>query len=171
MTLFASASHQAGTDATTICTVHVSEWKEVMLGMEGDFFPVFRQQEGDVNQGEGRQKGQMRLENLQGNEKEQVDRNHQSPRMWVYTIEADRFMHHMVRRLVGMMVRLAQKDIVNVMSSIKGDSSKKRSEEKKKQVWDSMLQADLKKKNDPEAKKGFTAPAQGLMLMDVQYTR
>lgn len=154
------------TDATTICTVHVSEWKEVMLDVEGDFFPVFRQQEGDVNQGVLRRKGHMRLENLQGNEEAG-----NGPRMWIYTIEADRFMHHMVRRLVGTMVRLAQKDIVNVMSSIKGDSSKKRPEEKKIQDWDSMLQADRNEKNDPEAKKGFTAPAQGLMLMDVQYTR
>ena len=131
-------------EATTICTVNVSEWEEVMLSMEGDFFPVLRQQEGTENQ---------------------KDR---CPRMWIYTIEADRFMHHMVRRLVGTMVRLAQKDTI---PTFEYGSSKKKSEEKKIQDWDSMLKADLNDKNDPEAKKGFTAPAQGLMLMDVQYTR
>lgn len=142
-------------DATTICTVNVSEWQEVTLDSEGDFFPVLRQQEGTENQGETGEMGEN-------------ERNHHYPRMWIYTIEADRFMHHMVRRLVGTMVRLAQ---ANTRPFIKGDLSKKRLEEKTIQYWDSMLHADLNKKSESEAKKGFTAPAQGLMLMDVQYTR
>ena len=126
--------------ATTLCTVYRSEWNEVRLGSAGDFLPVI---EGD------------------GGQHETKGVNH-FPRMWIYTVEADRFLHHMVRRLVGTMIRLASsQEAVEVIGENSGEITGKNSG--MMEEWKSLLHA------EPEIRKGFTAPACGLTLMHVDY--
>lgn len=63
---------------------------------------------------------------------------------WFYTIRGNRFLRHMVRRLVGSMVQLATGEITG-------------------SEFDRMLQPEEMKQ------KGYSAPAKGLVLMRVIY--
>ncbi|UCH13832.1 MAG: tRNA pseudouridine(38-40) synthase TruA [Bacteroidales bacterium] len=60
----------------------------------------------------------------------------------IFTIKADRFLRNMVRAIVGTMIKIGRNKI---------------------------MISEFKKSVEKKTKKGFTAPAQGLILTDIEY--
>ena len=131
--------------ATTTCSILSCSWKQWALSSPGDYLPVIQRLDRDTAANEDTKAAESRV-------------SEGCPMMWIFSIKGDRFLRHMVRRLVGSMVQAAM-----ISSETTTHEAEKRDKSKKMKRWQRLLNG------EPCDQKGYTAPAQGLTLLRVNY--
>lgn len=140
-------------NATSTCTILSCSWQQWALSSPGDYLPGIQRLDRDTSVNQDSEAAE-----LSANKAAEPRVSEGSPMIWIFSIKGDRFLRHMVRRLVGSMVQAAM-----ISSETTTHEAEKRDKSKKMKRWQRLLNG------EPCDKKGYTAPAQGLTLLRVNY--